>query len=69
MSRHASYSWGLAVLSLLLSASTSAVTLTQQCGAFGIVTYDSVPAPTVQVGILARQCGAFGIVTYDSSET
>ena len=39
----------VAALALLLSASVSAVPLAQQCGAFGIVTYDPVPltAPVI----------------------
>ena len=55
----------LAALAALLSANASAATLARQCGAFGIVTYESIPAPAVPARILARQCGAFGIVTYD----
>ena len=40
--------------------------LARQCGAFGIVTCDSIPvSPVAPAGILAQQCGAFGIVTYD----
>ena len=54
----------VAALALLLSASASAATLARQCGAFGIVTYDSISTPTVPE-VLARQNGAFGIVTYD----
>jgi len=63
MSKYVCYGLGVALLSLLLSASTSAATLARQCGAFGIVIYD--PAPEPAEGYVARQCGAFGIVTYD----
>ena len=59
------YGLGVAALSLLLSVNASAATLARQYGAFGIVTYDSIPVPMTPAGILARQCGAFGIVTYD----
>ena len=69
MSRRASYGLGMMAFSLLLSVSAEATPLAQQCGAFGIVTYDSIPVPTVPAAPLARQCGAFGIVTYDPSET
>ena len=50
--------------SLLLSVNASAATLARQRGAFGIVTYDSMPV-SGSAGTLARQSGAFGIVTYD----
>ena len=40
---------GVSALALLLSASASAATLARQCGAFGIVTYDPAPVPTVPV--------------------
>jgi hypothetical protein len=57
----------VAVLSLLLAANAAAATLTQQCGAVGIVTYDLLPVlPAPPAGMLARQCGAVGVVTYDS---
>ena len=56
---------GVVALALLLSVNASAATLARQYGAFGIVTYDSIPVPTTPAGMLARQCGAFGIVTYD----
>ena len=59
------YGLGVAALSLLLSVNASAATLARQYGAFGIVTYDSIPVPMAPAGMLARQCGAFGIVTYD----
>ena len=69
MSKYASYGLGVAVLSLLLSASVEAVPLAQQYGAFGIVTYDSIPLSVAPMVMLARQYGAVGIVTYDPSET
>ena len=69
MSKYASYGLGVAALSLLLSASVEAVPLAQQYGAFGIVTYDSIPMSVEPTVTLARQCGAFGIVTYDPSDT
>ena len=43
MSRLISCGLGVAVLSLTLSMNASAATLAQQCGAFGIVTYDPHP--------------------------
>jgi len=64
--RIASCKLGVAVLSLLLAANAAAATLAQQCGAVGIVTYDSLPVlPALPAGMLARQCGAVGVVTYD----
>ena len=59
----------VAALAVLLSASASAATLARQSGAFGIVTYDSIPLSVAPTVTLAQQCGAFGIVTYDPSET
>ena len=43
MSRLISCGLGAAVLSLTLSMNAAAATLAQQCGAFGIVTYDPEP--------------------------
>ena len=48
MSRLISCGLGAAVLSLTLSMNAAAATLAQQCGAFGIVTYDPVPAQETQ---------------------
>ena len=48
MSRLKSCMLGAAALSLLFSMNAAAATLAQQCGAFGIVTYDPVPAQETQ---------------------
>ena len=47
--RIVSCAWGVIASTLLLSLSASAVTLARQSGAFGIVTYDPVPAPAAPV--------------------
>ena len=58
-------SWEVMALLLVLSLNASAATLARQCGAVGIVTYDSLPEQAGPAGMLARQYGAVGIVTYD----
>ena len=60
-------SWEVMALSLVFSLNASAATLARQCGAVGVVTYDSLPEPEAPPAppVLARQCGAVGIVTYD----
>ena len=49
MIRFTSYWSGVMAVSLLFSLSASAAPLAQQCGAFGIVTYDPVPVPAAPV--------------------
>ena len=58
-------SWEVMALSLVFSLNASAATLARQCGAVGVVTYDSLPEQAGPAGMLARQYGAVGIVTYD----
>ena len=52
------YALGLAALALPLSMNASAATLAQQCGAFGIVTYD--PAPVDGYAAWAEENGIDG---------
>ena len=52
------YALGLAAMALPLSMNASAATLAQQCGAFGIVTYD--PAPVDGYAAWAEENGIDG---------